>query len=134
MSGEENLAVMLQTMSPQVNPGEFVYCSFPDGNYGDHQALSPVAAYVEREGLTLVLPRSRADEHGLPYESVFRCITLMVHSSLMGVGLTAAVSTRLAHQGISANMMAGYYHDHIFIPVADADRALQALVDLANDQ
>ena len=53
--------------------------------------------------------------------------SLMIHSSLDAVGLTAAVASRLADHGISANVVAGYYHDHIFVPVEAAEQALGAL-------
>ena len=131
MTGETDLGVMLQTMSPVLNADEFVFCSFPGSHYGDHSNLSPVAAVAEPEGLTLVLPRSQADEHGLSYDAVFKCITLMVHSSLEAVGLTAAVSTCLASAGISANMIAGFYHDHVYVDEADALQAMQVLGDMA---
>lgn len=131
MPGETDLDSMLQGMTPQLIPGEFVFCSFTDARYGDHRALAPVASIAEPEGLTLVIPRSRAEQHSLEYSGVFRCISLMIHSSLAGVGLTAAVSTQLANVDISANMIAGYYHDHVFVPATDAERALQALLALA---
>ncbi len=54
-------------------------------------------------------------------------ITLNVHSALEAVGLTAAVATALTREGISANVVAAYYHDHIFVPEVDAERALEAL-------
>jgi hypothetical protein len=56
-----------------------------------------------------------------------RMITLTVHSSLAAVGLTAAFSARLAREGIGANVVAAFHHDHIFVPAADAERALAAL-------
>ena len=59
------------------------------------------------------------------------CITLRIHSSLAAVGLTAAVSGALAAEGISANMIAGFHHDHILLPAADADRALDILKGLS---
>ena len=133
MSGEKDLRAMLQGMSAVLNAGEFVFCSFPDSTYGDHPQMEPVASVIEPEGLTLVLPRSQADEHGIHYDAVFKCITLMLHSSLEGVGLTAAVSTRLAAVGISANMIAGFYHDHVYVPEADALQAVQSIRDLAAD-
>jgi hypothetical protein len=49
------------------------------------------------------------------------------------VGLTAAVSNRLAEAGISANMIAAYFHDHIFVSSAQADLALNVLLELQND-
>jgi hypothetical protein len=131
MSGETDLATMLRNMSPQLQAGEYVFCTFAGANYGDLASLQPVASFVEPEGLTLVVPRSKADEHGHDYPAVFRCITLMVHSSLEGVGLTAAVSTALASANVSANMIAGYFHDHLFVPVADANLAVQTLQALA---
>ena len=54
-------------------------------------------------------------------------IILEVHSSLEAVGLTASVASALAEAGISANVVAAYYHDHIFVPKASADRALAVL-------
>jgi len=54
-------------------------------------------------------------------------ITLQIHSSLSAVGLTAAVSKILADEGISANIVAAYFHDHVFVPSHRADEALLAL-------
>jgi hypothetical protein len=109
--------------------GEYVFCTFAKARYGDHATLEPLAACAEPEGLTLVVPRSRADETGVSYESIFRGITLRVHSSLNAVGLTAVVSAALAEQGMSANIIAGYYHDHIFVQSEHAERAMAALGD-----
>lgn len=127
MTSEKNLEKLLAEMSPRLIDGEYVFCSLENGRYGDHAELFPLASFVEDEGLTLVIPRAKADEHGLGYESVFRCITLSVHSSLDAVGLTAAISTRLAEQGISANVIAAFHHDHIFVQAASAERAMAAL-------
>ncbi|MGO2019037.1 MAG: ACT domain-containing protein [Psychrobacter sp.] len=87
---------------------------------------------METEGLTLVLTKDKADEAGLNYEGVFRQITLTVHSSLEAVGLTAAVSTKLTSKDISANVIAAYYHDHIFVSNDKAEQALSALKELSN--
>ena len=54
-------------------------------------------------------------------------ITLGVQSSLAAVGLTARVATILAERGIAANVIAGYHHDHVFVPWDRRDEALQAL-------
>jgi len=58
-------------------------------------------------------------------------ITLEVHSSLEAVGLTAAVSQALASEAISANIMAGYFHDHIFVPESAGERAMACLTLLS---
>ena len=131
MSGETNLQKLLESMSPRLLDGEYVFCSFGDARYGDFPQLQPVAAISEAEGLTLVIPRSSADENEIGYESVFRGITLNVHSSLDAVGLTAAFSNRLAEYGISANVVAGYYHDHIFVHSELAEKAIQALAEFS---
>ena len=70
---------------------------------------------------------------GLEPSAVFRCIRLNVHSSLQAVGLTAAISTRLARHGISANLLAGAYHDHLLVPAGDAERALCLLEELSSE-
>lgn len=127
MSGEKNLERLLSAMSPELLPGGFVFCTFADAGYGSHSHLHPMAAIKEAEGLTLIIPAELAKQHQISDESVFSCITLNIHSSLDAVGLTAAVSNRLAEHNISANVIAGYYHDHIFVPSERSDQALQLL-------
>jgi len=130
MTGEKNLDKLLSAMSPALIAGEFVFCSFEKARYGDHSDLEPIAAFTESEGLTLVITKSNADKQEIKYESVFRCITLNVHSSLDAVGLTAAFSSKLAEHGISANVIAGYFHDHIFIQNEHAEKAIAAINEL----
>jgi acyl-CoA reductase-like NAD-dependent aldehyde dehydrogenase len=104
--GETDLSKLLGSMSPELMPDEYVFCS-GQGEYRDFHELSPLASYREAEGLTLVVLKEVAIANKLPFESVFRVITLTIHSSLDAVGLTAAVSTKLAGKGISANVIAG---------------------------
>ena len=131
MTGERHLERLLASLSPVLIDGEFVFCSFENARYGDHLNLQPIAAITESEGLTLVIPKSKADEHELNYGSVFKGITLKVHSSLEAVGLTAAFSSKLTEHGISANVIAGYFHDHIFVHSEHAEKAIAALDELA---
>jgi len=130
MAGEKNLEKLLTSMSPTLMDGEYVFCTFDNARYGDYSELEPIAAFTETEGLTLVIPKSKADEHSLTYQLVFRGITLNVHSSLDAVGLTAAFSSKLAEHGISANVIAGYFHDHIFVQKEHAEKAIAALNEL----
>ena len=130
MLGETNLDKLLESMSPALIPGEYVFCTVK-GEYSDFQALSPLATFHESEGLTLVVTKEAAVAHQLSFESVFKGITLTVHSSLDAVGLTAAVSTKLAGKGISANVIAAYYHDHIFVQTEKAELAIEALGEFA---
>ena len=132
MTAETDLAVLLSTLSPQLRAGEFVFCSLEKARYGEHAHLSPLAAFQEEEGLTLILPRERALESGFNYDGIFRCITLNAYSSLNAVGLTAAVASVLADDGISANVVAAWHHDHIFVPSERADDAMALLAQLAS--
>ena len=131
MQGETNLAVLLASLAPSLAAGEYVFCSFPSARYGDHAELKPLACYLEPEGLTLVVPKGKADANGTSYKTVFKAITLQVHSSLDAVGLTAVVATRLSEHEISANFVAGHFHDHILVQREQAEKALAALVELA---
>jgi hypothetical protein len=129
MSGETNLARLLQSMTPHLNPGQFVFCCVAPDH--DCSALQPLASMREGEGLSLVLPREVADAHGLSYDFVAAWITLQVHSSLAAVGLTASFSAALAQAGISCNVIAGVHHDHLFVPLERAEKALSTLRALA---
>lgn len=126
MVGETNLSKLLKSMSPALMSNEYVFCSVK-GECPEFQALNPLATFRESEGLTLVVTKDAAIENNLSFESVFKGITLTVHSSLDAVGLTAAVATKLAEKGISANVIAAYYHDHIFVQSDKAESALAAL-------
>ncbi len=128
MPGERDLPALLRGMSPRLHPGAYVYAQV-DGAVPD--GAEPVVTVREDEGLTLVLPRQQADALGLPYDFVAAWITLEVHSALEAVGLTAAVSRALTDAGISANMVAGFTHDHLFVPHPRATDALHALQSLS---
>ncbi|HBZ94604.1 MULTISPECIES: ACT domain-containing protein [unclassified Pseudomonas] len=125
MSGETDLARLLQSMTPQLNPGQYVFCCVAAEH--DCSGLQPIASLRETEGLSLVLPREVADAHNLSYDYVAAWITLEVHSSLAAVGLTASFSTALAQAGISCNVVAGFHHDHLFVPIERAEKALSTL-------
>ena len=130
MSGITDLKTLLREMRPDLRAGEYVYCSVPADAPG-WLSLKPMGFFREDEGLTLIVEKTQADKAGLSYGPVMRCITLTVHSALEAVGLTAAVAVALTRHGISANVVAAYHHDHIFVPADDAERALAALAEAA---
>jgi uncharacterized protein len=128
MNGETNLNVLISTMKPKLNDGEFVFCSLKTGQID----LAPCLLFFkESEGLTIVCPKSHADKMKFAYSSVFSWITLEVHSALEAVGLTAAFSQALASHNIPCNVVAGYYHDHIFVQKERGMEAVKVLEDLA---
>jgi hypothetical protein len=128
MTGETNLETLVRSMTPRQRPGEFVFVTFPTGVPA---GLAVEATIAEDEGVTAVVSRNGADDFGLEYSFVAAWITLDIHSGLEAVGLTGAFSTALAAAGVSCNVLAGYFHDHILVPVADSERVLATLRGLA---
>ncbi|WP_339414510.1 ACT domain-containing protein [Pseudomonas sp. EA_35y_Pfl2_R5] len=129
MAGETSLTTLLRSMSPQLNDGAYVFCSLSD--IAQLGGLHPLGSFQEAEGLTVILPRQQAEQLRLPYSYVAAWLTLHVHSALEAVGLTAAVASALAQAGISCNVIAGFYHDHLFVAHADGPRALAVLQQLS---
>jgi hypothetical protein len=129
MSGESDLKIILKTIKPVLNEGEYVFCIVPGNhNIRENDILS---SFKEKEGTTIILSKTKADELRLPYFFVSAWITLTVHSSLESVGLTAAFSNALAASGISCNVVAAYYHDHLFVNIKDAQKAMIVLEGLS---
>lgn len=129
MSGEMNINILLGSMEPVLSPIEYVFCTLQ--NELDKINIKDIWAIIrEQEAITVILERDTADKLKLSYQSIFNRITLNIHSSLDAVGLTAAVSTKLAKNDISANIVAAFYHDHIFIQKHRADNALKCLNEL----
>lgn len=89
-----------------------------------------IGTFREDEGVTAIVPSGLADELNIEGPDFAR-ITLMVHSDLEGVGLTAAVATSLGDAGIACNMVAAFHHDHAFVPESKGKQALSVLTDLA---
>lgn len=125
MTGETNLSKLLQGMTPKLNAGEYVFSTIKDIHAINRE--DTLFEFKELEGVTIVMERKKADELHLSYDYVASWITLMIHSSLEAVGLTAVFSKELAKNHISCNVIAGYYHDHIFVDKKDANKVIQIL-------
>lgn len=129
MAGEKDLNILLKGLKPKLNPGTYVFGSIPTTeNISKEQILFE---FKEKEGITVILLKEKADELGINYPFVASWISLTIHSSLDAVGLTAAVSTALTKQNISCNIVAAFYHDHIFVPVDTTQLAMQVLEELS---
>ncbi|MGY0235504.1 ACT domain-containing protein [Longispora urticae] len=128
MIGERDLSRLLSELEPELHPGRYVFVSVPGKAPAD---VHPVVTVTEDDGTTLVLTRAEADTHHLEYDLVTAWITLTVHSALDAIGLTAAVATALAAESIPCNVVAGYYHDHLFVPYDQAQRSMDTLRALA---
>ena len=129
MSGEKNLQKLLKELKPVLNSGEYVFASL--SNFDTIRRTDTVFEFKEAEGITVVLEKNKADSLKVSYQFVSAWISLKVHSSLEAVGLTAAFSTALTAHKISCNVVAGYYHDHIFVAVKDAEKAFEVLTNLS---
>lgn len=122
---------LLKTMSPRLNEGDYVFCTTISQK--DINPEKIIGLFKENEGWTVIIDKQFADELGLSYSYIASWITLTIHSSLEAVGLTAAFSNALANEGISCNVVAAYYHDHIFVAKSDAEKAIKILERLALD-
>lgn len=133
MSGEKDLSILLQNMEPVLNAGEYVFCTVE--NLNEVPDLEKILFFFrESEAVTIVLEKNRADEWSLEYSYISSWITLNIHSSLEAVGLTAAFANALKKENISCNVVAAYFHDHIFIAKKDAEKAMEALHALRSAQ
>lgn len=126
MSGEKDLAVLIQNMEPVLNTGEYVFCTVE--NLDQIPDIEKALFFFrENEAVTIVLEKNIADDWSLKYNYISSWITLNIHSSLEAVGLTAAFANALKKVNISCNVVAAYFHDHIFIARKDAEKAMEAL-------
>lgn len=135
MVGETDLPKILRTLQPVHNPGEYAFCRVESlGKVLDTVKPEQVLfSFNEEEGTTIVLEKRLADRFQLEYSYVASWITLTANSSLMAVGLTAAFSAALANNGVSCNVVAANFHDHLFVNPQEVDKAMRILNDLTKE-
>jgi hypothetical protein len=124
-----DLRQLLAEMQPVLFPAPYGFACL-DPMIDLPGGVVPFALVAEAEGLTLVGLESELAAAGVVFQGGWARISLTVTSDLAAVGLTAAIAAALTAQGISANVIAGYHHDHIFVQAGragDAMAALQAL-------
>jgi hypothetical protein len=130
MTGEKDLVILLKTMKPKQNMGDFIFCTVKSLASMDFEDI--ILIFKEDEGYTIILKKETADNLKLKYSFVASWITLTVHSSLEAVGLTAAFSKALSDEGISCNVIAAYHHDHLFVDKKDTNKAMDILNRFSN--
>ena len=126
---ETNLDIILKSLNPALNDGDFVFCT--GNNFCPKHINQAIMLFKETEGTTLIFQKETADLFNFQYSFVASWITLRVHSSLNALGLTSSFSSALAAEGISCNVVAAFYHDHIFVATKDAKRAMMVLKKLS---
>lgn len=119
-------------MKPLLHSGEYVFATVKD--ISAIKRGDTICEFKEKEGTTIIIEKGKANELNLNYDFVAAWITLDIHSALDAVGLTALFSTELAKHQISCNVIAGYYHDHIFVNTTDAEKAVRVLTHLSQSQ
>jgi len=125
MKSETDLETLLKNLSPELHKGDYVFCTLAIET--KLEKVEFIATFIEKEGKTLVVEKEIANSMNLEYKMIMSWITLNAYSSLKAVGLTAAVSSILAKNNISCNIIAAYHHDHIFVPKDDALQAIDLL-------
>lgn len=85
-----------------------------------------IMLFRETEGTTIVVEVDDSQN-----ETQWAQITLRIHSSLEAVGMMAAIANALTVRDIPCNAVSAYYHDHLFVPWARRDDAIDALRMLA---
>ena len=122
--GERRLGLLLAGMRPRRQRGEYAFAIAPEGAALPADLLG---CFREAEGLSVILPRERAEALGWPVLLAVTWIVLDVHSSLQASGFTAAFSAALGQAGIACNVVAAVHHDHLFVPTEQAGQAMQVL-------
>lgn len=130
--GETNLSSLLREMSVSVRPETYVVVPLPPDAVAPALGNGVGAVIEETEGATVIATQTRATTEQWPYDFAASWLTLEVHSSLEAVGLTAAFSGELGRVGIPCNVIAGFYHDHILVPVDQTKAAIKAIEGLAS--
>ncbi|AYN68971.1 ACT domain-containing protein [Euzebyella marina] len=132
MSGENNLEHLLKNLKPVLHPGKYVFTSQSSDKSVPIESV--IGTFTEKEGTTLILSLENAVKLGMNYEFVAAWITLEVHSSLEAIGLTAVFSNALTSHQISCNVIAGFYHDHLFVDYTDGPKAVKILKELSKNR
>ncbi|MAB18677.1 MAG: ribonuclease H family protein, partial [SAR116 cluster bacterium] len=126
MSGEHDLETLLTNMTATLAPDVYVFATLLPGSMIP-DGIETLMRFHEAEGITLILTREAAIAHNIDHSFACRMISLDVHSALEAVGFIAAISAALAAKGMGVNPVAGYFHDHLFVPENRADDAMAVL-------
>jgi hypothetical protein len=129
MASEKKNQAILKKLNPKLNDGEYVFCSVDNIEKIDYNKI--LGSFKEKEGISIIISKKEAVNLRLSFSFIAAWITLRVYSSLEDVGLTAAFSNALNKNGISCNVISGYYHDHIFVNINDKDKAMNILKNLS---
>jgi hypothetical protein len=122
VTGADDLARILSGLTVTRRAGTYVYVSAPSGSVS-----GAAATIAETEGTTYILEQAAADRAGLEWSFAAAWLTVEIQTALDAIGVTAALAGALAGAGIPGNVLAGFHHDHLLVPVERADDAISVL-------
>jgi uncharacterized protein len=131
LPGSTDLHYLLASITPVLSPTRHTYCTIPRDQKAPALESQAVATFLEAEGKTLVVEFEAAVRAGVEPVGEWAMLTMKVHSSLEAVGFVAAIASALAEQRISANVMSGFFHDHVLVQWSRRHEAVAALEALA---
>lgn len=133
MVGINNLNILLKNMKPELNKKEFVFVTVSSDKFNDliQESIDPKLIFEEKEGITLILEKTKAKKHKLKFESSWAMITLTINSDLQAIGFLATITNKLAENKISVNAISAYYHDHLYVPYNKKDLTMKLLKELS---
>lgn len=124
MSGQTNLEEVLKSIKVSCDGIEYCFATVKDNNFSLKEILG---IFQEDEGLTLIATKKYFEKNNISYDGPFAKLTIENHTSLDLVGLTATLSTKLAKVGISANVIAAYFHDYVFVQYNLRQKAISTI-------
>lgn len=131
MSGQTNLSTVLNSLKISCDNVEYGFASKKEKDVVFSDSI--LGLVRETEGTTIIAPKKYFEENAIPYDGPYARLTIEVHTSLDLVGLTAAFARKLTENNISANVVAGYFHDHIFVQYESRQKAIDAIYQLKEE-
>jgi hypothetical protein len=131
MSGITDLKQTLQSIKVSCDDIQDSFTSIKDESKVSREKV--LATFHENGQLAVIAPKDYLDDLGIENEGPYAKLTIEVHTSLELVGLTAVMATKLADNGISANVVAAFYHDHVFVQYQLREKAIRLLESLKDD-
>ena len=102
----------------------FVFCCLQTNPF---LVQDVVMTFREQEGMTYIVTQASAEALGIEFEQTWAWISVDTTTHLNATGITAHVSTILGAHEIPCNVVAAFYHDHLFVPFELGSEALRFL-------
>ncbi len=128
MPGQMDLSEVLHTLQVSCDEVRYGFASVTEAAISRSEQV--LGTFREDEGLTVIATQEYFEREGIAHQGPFARLTIEVYTSLELVGLTALLAAELAEREIPANVIAAYFHDHIFVPYDVRAKALEAIMEL----